>query len=226
LPKFLKILVVLLIISPVPAAMTGDSFYPLRALDLIWVISLLISIGVFYIINFSISNKITALPIFGFIIYLLFSFYVSYFVLFKYERAKDYGYVYLPLLKHLENYKNYRIIIDPTIDYGIGLRIAYLKSFDPNKMQKQLIPQMKTYYYSAEINDTETYRIDNIEVNKIDWNEACSDNTIIVGDILSVSEPQAIYHNLKYEFEIKDLTGDRGLRVYSTNPTKEKCGGS
>jgi hypothetical protein len=221
--KYLKLLLLLIIVSPIPAALTGDSFYPLRALDLIWIFSLIISIGIFAIFNFELSKKIGVLLLGTIILYSLFSFYISYFVLFKYERAKDYGYVYVPLLKYLDKYKNYQITIDSARDSGVGLRIAYLTKFDPNKLQQELKYQMQTPYYSGNVNTNEVYHINNIEVSPIRWWDACKENTLFVGDPLSISELQAKEHNLKHEFDVQDMAGITALRAYSTTPGKEKC---
>lgn len=215
-PGYLKILIILIIVTPISAALTGDNFYPLRILDLIWIFSLIIAIGIFGIYQ-SIPKKIIFISISLACFISLTSFYISYFVLFKYERAKDYGYSYVSLLQYLKKYPQYRIIIDSTREYGAGLRIAYLTKYNPADLQKQLQSQLKTPYYSAEVNLNEDYKMDNIETHFLNWQESNLKNVILVGDILSISDKQAQDHNLKHAFDVKDMTDSIILRAFFTN---------
>lgn len=212
---YLKIILVLIIITPISAALTGDSFYPLRVLDLIWVFSLIIAVGFFSIYEIF-PKKVTLVLLTLAFILSISSFYISYFVLFKYERAKDYGYSYVSLLQYLKKYPQYRIIIDSTREYGAGLRIAYLTKYNPADLQKQLRSQLKTPYYSADVNLNEDYKIDNIETHFFNWREADLKDVILIGDILSISDKQAQDHNLKQAFDVKDMTGAIILRAYFT----------
>lgn len=216
---YLKILVLLIFITPVSAALTGDSFYPLRVLDLIWIFSLIIAVGIYSIYE-TFPKKFTLILLVLASLLSVWSFYISYFVLFKYERAKDYGYSYVFLLKHLKKYPEYRIIIDSTREYGVGLRIAYLTRYNPADLQSQLQSQLKTPYYSSDVNMHENYKIGNIETRFFDWEEANHKNTILVGDILSVSDIQAKEHHLIHAFDVEDLTGNITLRAYFTNPVE------
>lgn len=213
---YLKILIILMIVTPISAALTGDSFYPLRVLDLIWIFSLIIAIGFFSIYEVF-PKKVTLVLLTVACIISIVSFYISYFVLFKYERAKDYGYSYVSLMKYLKKYPQYRIIIDSTREYGAGLRIAYLTKYNPADLQKQLQSQLKTPYYSADVNLNEDYKMGNIETHFLSWQEANLKNVILVGDTLSISDKQAQEHRLKYAFDVKDMTDSIILRAYFTD---------
>ncbi|MBU1000875.1 glycosyltransferase family 39 protein [Patescibacteria group bacterium] len=216
--NFVKIIGLLLIITPISASLTGDFFYPLRTLNFLWVLTLIISLGLFQIYLLLRSN-ITKLFILGiFLSYSFFSLYISYFILFKYEKAENYGYAYMKLMDKLPEYNNKQIIIDLSRDPGIGIRIAYLKSYPPKKMQDQLRPQLKTPYYNNVINTDEIYEINNIEVKPWDFGDACRNNVIIVGDQLTIYSEQMKRHELKLEFQIPDLSGKVALFGYSTNP--------
>lgn len=216
----IKILGLLLIITPLPASFTGDFFYPLRTLDFLWVLTLVISIGlvqIYLIIKSNLTRLILSAVL---LVYSLFSLYISYFVLFKYEKAENYGYPYMKLMNKLSEYRDKQIIVDLSRDPGVGVRIAYLKSFSPKKVQDQLRPQLKTPYYSSLVNLEELYKIENIEVKPLSFADACKNDLLIIGDTLSISLQQAEEHNLKLEFEIQDLSGKVSLRGYSTNPQK------
>ncbi len=216
-----KILSLLIIITPIPAAFTGDIFYPLRTLDFLWVLSLAISIGLFQIYLFLKSNKLKFFLLLSLLLYSLFSLYISYFILFKYEKEENYGYAYSKLMDKLPEYKDKQIIVDLARDPGVGVRIAYLKKYPPKKIQDELRAQLKTPYYSNVVNADEIYEIGNIEVKPLDFRkDTCRNNVIIVGDQLAISSKQQKEHKLKLEFEIKDLTGRPSLFGYSTNPLK------
>lgn len=216
-----RILALLIIITPIPAGLTGDAFYPLRALDFLWAITILISIGVYEIYKYIKEKNVKILLSAAVISYFLFSLFVSYFVLFKYEKATNYGYPYIKLMDKLSEYKDKKIVIDLSRDLGVGVRLAYLQGYEPFKMQEQLRPQLKSSYYSSMVNADETYQINNISVKPLDWGDSCKD-LILVGDTLAISEGEAKEHKLKLEFEVTNITGEVALRGFSTNP-KEKC---
>lgn len=214
-----KIIGLLLLLTPLPAAFTGDFFYPLRTLDFLWVLTLVISLGLFQIYLLFRSKITKSFLIVILLSYSLFSLYISYFVLFKYEKAKDYGYAYTKLMDKLPEYSNKQVIIDSARDLGIGVRIAYMKNYSPQKMQDQLRSQLKTAYYSAIVNTDEIYEINNITVKPLDFKkDVCRNNVIIIGDQLAISSKQKEEHKLKLEFTIPDLTGKVALLGYSTDP--------
>jgi len=218
-----KILILVVLISPIPASLTRDPFYTIRTLDYLWSISFIIGIGIY--------NLLTKIHYFYFkvgliLTFLFFSitiFYVSYFVLFKYERAENFGYSYIKLFEFIEQNKNFsqkNFVIDTSRELGAGVRMAFLKKYDPLKLQQTLKPKVGNMYYGS-VEFVEEYALDNIEVRPIFWKGDVYKEQILVGDSLAISEGQIKEHKLKLEFEIKDLTDRVSLKGYSTNP-KEK----
>jgi len=218
-----RFFVLLILITPVSAALTSDGFYPLRALDLIWLYGFVISVGLLVFLMKLTKYWIKVALVFVLSASCIFSFYVSYFVLFKYELSRSYGNEYMLLLKKLDEYKGRSILIDSTRDPGVGLRYAYLTKYDPVDLQKQLSSQMTPSYYSGEVKRNEVYSLGNILVRPFSWNDACLRDTIIIGDPATFSQEQAKEHNLKFEFEIWRIDVEKSLVAYSTNPTKEQC---
>lgn len=214
----LKILWLLVSLTPIPAGLTGDFFYPLRTLDFLWILTLIISIGIYKIYELISSKRIALLLSAGVLFYSLFSLYISYFILFKYEKSAHYGYAYIKLMDKLNSYKDKHIVIDSARDPGIGVRLAYFKKYDPRKIQQQLKSQLKTSYYSSSVNAYDVYLVDNIEIKPLDWSETCKKDYIFVGDRLTVSDKNMVEHNLKLEFEILNLDGEVGLIGYSSDP--------
>lgn len=222
--NFAKILMLLAILAPIPAGLTGDLFYPLRVLDFLWVFTVIVAIGTYSLITFFKAHIARVGAVAALALYSIFSLYVSYFILFKYEKAENYGFAYVKLMDRLPQYKDKEIIIDNARDSGIGVRIAYLTRFDPGKLQGQLRPQMKTPYYNSFVNNDEVYTLDNITVRPLRWGEVCQENVIFVGDPVALSDKEIKEHKLKFEFEIKDLSGKTALLGYKTQP-EEKCPG-
>lgn len=221
--NYLKFLGIFTIICLIPVSLTGDVFYPLRALEFFWLLSFVISIGIFKL-GEVIKNRLVKWIIFlVFVIYSLASFYLSYFVLFQHETTENVGNTYLTLSEKLEEYKDYKVILDSTRDPAVGLRIAFFRSYDPKALQLNLNNQMETPYYNSVVNNQETYIVDNIEARSINWKvDRCSYKTILVGDSLAISESQIKDHNLEKIFEIEGINRNIVLYGYLINPDK-KC---
>ena len=219
--KFLGILGIFLVISLIPVALTGDVFYPLRALEFLWILSFVISIGLVVLLSMIKSNPLKILIGAILLIYSLGTFYVSYFVLFKHESTENVGQAYIALFQEFQKYKNYSMVIDSARDPAAGLRIAYLSKFDPVILQKELRQQMISPYYSGKVELNDVYTVGNIVARPINWGiDRCAKNTILVGDNLTFSDPQIKDHNLKKLFEIKSVNKDFILFGYGTNPDK------
>jgi 4-amino-4-deoxy-L-arabinose transferase-like glycosyltransferase len=204
-------------ISLVPASLTGDIFYPLRVLEFLWMMTIVISLGINYLVDRTkFPVRLMLIPL---MLYSLLSLFVSYFIFFKYEKAKDFSYPYVKLIDSLGKYSDRQIVIDTGRDLAEGLRIAYFWKTDPRLIQDQLQSQLLTPYYSGDVNASETYSVENIEVRPISWGEdSCRPNSIIIGDSLAISPEQTKRHNLSLEFEVQDENYEPFLFGYSTNP--------
>ncbi len=215
---FFKLLLMLAPISLVSASLTGDVFYPLRILEFLWIVSIAISLGILVILN-AVRNKTLGFVIFGIlIIYSLIAFYISHAVLLKYETQEYMADSYIKLNEYLKKYDDKKIIIDSGRDFAIGVRIAYFRKFDAGKMASILKPQLTSDYYSSEVSLREVYKIDNILVRPLIWEEdPCQKNTILIGDSLAISEKQAKDHDLTEVFDVKTSDKKIVLKAYSTN---------
>lgn len=221
---WIRILVLVIAISPVPAALTRDPFYTLRTLVFLWSISFTIAFGIYSILikisNFYINLGLVAAILF----FSAMSLYNSYFILFKYERADNFGYSYIKLLEFIEkddNYPQRKFVVDNSRDLGAGVRMAYLKSYNPSKLQQALGSVVGDQYYSS-LEFEENYTLDNIEARPIFWKKDVYKDQFLVGDNLAISDEQIKEHFLKLEFEIKDIQGNVALRGYSTHPTAKR----
>lgn len=211
-----KVLAITAVVAPVPAALTGDLLYPLRALTLMWCLSVVISYGFYYFWIKVKQRLLWFLLLCGILSYSVAVFFVSYFVIFKYININDMGYPYIRLIDKLSEYKNNKIIIDTSPrSWGVGVRMAYLMKADPIATQKNLSSQLKTPYYYGSVNEAEIFTIDNIQVKPLSWLEVCGKDLVIIGDRYSVSETQILEHRLKMDFTIDDITHAPALFAYS-----------
>ncbi|QLG69548.1 MAG: Glycosyl transferase family 39 [Candidatus Woesebacteria bacterium] len=223
--NIVKVFSFLILISPVPAGLTGDIFFPIRVLVFLWLITNIISYGFYMVFKF-IKNGLFRLLVFSLLlIYSLFILYTSRFVLFKYRIVNSEGsFPYLKLLKQIDKYRENKIYIDRTDRaWGIGTVSAYILGADPYLMQNNLKSQLITPYYSGEVNPYEIFVIDNIIIKPIEWGEICGKDLLLVGDRFSVSQDQMKSHFLTKVFEIEDLRGEAYLFGYNTNkPCSER----
>lgn len=221
--KFTGLLGILAIIFLIPVSLTGDVFYPLRALEFLWLVGLVVSIGIIEIGRLIKQKKAKWAIFLVLVFYSLASFYVSYFVLFQHETTEAAGNTYIALSDKLKEYEEYKIVLDSTRDLATGLRIAYFREYDSNKLHILLQNQMATPYYNIYVNNQETYIVDNIEARPINWKgDRCREETILIGDSLTFSETQINEHNLEKTFEIRGINKNVVLTGYKTNPD-EKC---
>lgn len=216
-----KMLLILLFTSLIPAALTREPFYTLRILVFLWCVTLIISYGVWDLLEKIRSVKLKYSLFSIFLILSLVHFYISYFVLFKYERGENFGYGSIQLLKRIDGIQDRKVVIDTSMDLGLGIRYAYLKIYDPRKIQKILSQEIKDKYYSGN-EYSETYNLDNIEIRPVMWNEDIYKDQILISDNLAISKGQAKEHSLDFLFDVKDIAGNVAFVGYQTNP-RMKC---
>lgn len=216
-----KILILLLIIGPIPAALTKDPFYSLRVLSFFWVLTIVISFGTGYLFEI-IPKKSIVIILFVFLILTsIVSLYNSYFILLKYERGDNYGYEYYKLADRLRQYPDEKIIIDSSRIAGVHIWIPFYVKLKPAKYQLQTSNEIKSNYYNNTGFENET-KIDNLDIRPIIWEKDIYENEILIGDELAISYDQVKEHMLSSLFQITGLDGKIKLIAYKTNP-KAKC---
>ncbi len=212
-----KILLLLLILSPIPAALTLDPFYSMRALELFWVLTIIAGLGVDYLLKLTTAKVLKTVLISSILTISLISFYNSYFILLKYERGDNYGYQYQKLVTKLKEYPNKNIVLDSGRFIGVHIWIPLYAKIDPVKFQSQVVTEIKNNYYNNN-NLDEVTRIDNIEIRPIFWKEDIKKDQILIGDDLAISPAQISEHKLTPVFQVQGLDGKVRLRAYQTNP--------
>ncbi|MDD5415945.1 MAG: glycosyltransferase family 39 protein [Candidatus Daviesbacteria bacterium] len=215
----IRLILACIVLGPLPATLTGDPFYTLRMLPMLWGLSILIAFGLFYIFK-KMHLKFFKLGL-GLLLIALscFMFYTSYFILFKKERSSAFGQPYLKFAQQTEQMKDKKFLLDSEMYDAPYILMAFYKKLDPFKMQLQTDPVLlKDYYTNTGFNK---YRVvENVAVKPLNWSlDPCIDQ-IIVGDAGTLSESQANEHFFTLVSEYKDLEGKIILWAYQTNPVK------
>lgn len=192
--KFYQYLMGLIILSPIPAALSNTNYSTQRALPLLFFYTILIYLGMKKILA-KFGGKTKILVVFGLSIFSLLMLWRSYFVLFPVEREYIWGGGYEQLAKFIkENSKEHFVV-----DSGRGMPYANLEFY------------------------LQTNKTVNVEIRPIDWRNDICKRQILVGDNLAISEDQIKEHFLTKVFDKKDGRNVILLQGYETNP-KLKCG--
>jgi len=212
--KFL--IIVMMIISPIPASITKDPFSSIRALPLVLPLTVLIAFGVDKFLE-----KYKKVGLIIFLGLLIWSSGKTYFSVFKFN---DYfrGYAWEEGIEEMINkIKNEKLPI--VVDNARGeiySQILFFTKTDPKEYQKNNFEVNMSDYY-RNMNRNKNKVIGNIELRNINLTEDIYKDLILVGDYLSIDEKQIKEHCLSPIFEIKDREGKIIFRGVKTNP-KEK----
>lgn len=217
----IKILIVLLIIAPIPAALTKDPFYSLRALLFFWILTIVIAFGMDYLLKLVSNISVRTALILILVLTSLVSFYNSYFILLNYERSQNYGYEYAQLVNKLKEYSGKRIVIDSSRVNPVYIWVPFYARLDPLKYQSQTNNLLKNDYYDNTSTETDL-EIDNLSIRPIIWKSDVYNDEVLVGDQLSISPQQVIEHKLIPLFQIIGPDNKIKLIAYQTDP-KQKC---
>ncbi len=214
--KFLTI--ALLLISPIPAAVTRDPYTTIRSLPLVIPQLIIISLGITELFSKIKASwlKISGYLIFaGLTIYSLFKLYGSVIILNEYYRAKawDYGWrEVIQVIKTLDN--DLPIVIDNARSDAYP-QIAFYMKYDPVKYQKENFEVPLAEYYTNLHHNPEV-RVGNITTRSIVWKDDLQIEQYLIGDELAISTQQISVHNLELISEIDYPDGTVAFRIVKT----------
>ena len=211
-PKFILLL---LMLAPIPAALTGDPFSTQRALPLLLPIMLTITLGLDKFFQWKI--KLASMLILVFIIFSMLYLYRSLAVLLPNERAKIWGYGFKELSDEIKKYPDKKFLIDTERIKPAYIELAFYLKISPEKLQSTVDQSVNTRYYFA-TSWSNHYILDNFETRGINWEEDIYQDQVLVGDEFAISEQQMREHFLNPLFEIKSPTGEIIFRGFETSP--------
>jgi 4-amino-4-deoxy-L-arabinose transferase-like glycosyltransferase len=214
--KFL--LVLLMIVSPIPASITRDPFSSIRALPLVLPLTILVAIGVNKFLEK--YQKIGLVMLIGLIIWSGGKIYLSVFKFNDYFR----GYAWEEGIEEMVN-KIKQEPLPVVIDNQRGeiySQILFFTKADPKKYQENNFEVNSDEYYTN-MTRNKVKQIGMITVKNVRWDLDMTKDQIIVGDALSINDNQMKEHCLTTISEIKNREGKIIYRIVKTHPKdKEK----
>lgn len=216
-----KFLIIWLLLSPIPGALSGHFISVQRVMPLIVPIVLVISLG----FDFFMTKMRPVFFSASFILLSTFSLLLlwrSYFVLFPKERWPYWSYGYEQLAGIIKDRPNDHFVVDTTRANTVYIDLLFYLKYPPRAFQKSIPPELVVKYYS-DPNVDFVHRFANLELRPVIWINDIFVDQFFVGDALAISNKQITEHFLVKDFEINDPNGKPILFGYKTNPTKKKA---
>jgi len=210
--KEIKFLIVLMmIVSPIPASITRDPFSSIRALPLVLPLIFLAAIGINKFLKQ--YKKIGILILFLLFIWSLGKIYLSVFKFNDYYRGLDWEIGIEEMVEQIKDEKLPVLVNDRAEIYS---QVMFFMKTDPKKYQEDNFEVSKDDYYSN-MNRNKEKIIGNITVKGLEWGKDTKKEQIIVADSLSINEIQIKEHCLTKVFEIKDNYNNVLFTGFKTN---------
>lgn len=211
----------LLVVSPLPAALTRDPFSTIRALPLVVPITILISLSLVEIISrlkTKLARAAAATLVTLLIIYSLAKLGSSVIILNEYFRAPywDYGWQQVVEVIATKTDPDLPIIIDNVRAEPYSQILFYTK-YDPASYQKNNFEVPLEEYYTN-LTRVREKNIGRIKLRGISWEQDLKIQQYFIGDFLAISEEQIARHNLELIKEIKYPDGSPAYRFVKTRP--------
>lgn len=210
----------LLIISPLPAAVTHDPYSTIRALPLVIPQIIVISLGINWLYSKLLFNKFSKLVFLAgsavLLTYSLLKLQSSVIILNEYYRATDWNYGWEEVANTIKNDldKNLPIIVDNTRSEPHSQLLFFLE-YTPKNYQKDNSLNLQEYYTNMKRNKNKI--IGNITTRPINWEEDLKKEMYLIGDELAISTQQIQNHNLTLIREIKYPDQSPAFRIVKTN---------
>src|SRR3989344_3855490 len=209
----------LLLISPLPAAITRDPFTTIRALPLVIPLTFIVSLGLIRVYQLiSPLLRKTALIVFGLVIvYSLVNLYSSVIVLNEHFRAPYWDYGWQRVVDRLNT-------LDPKLPVVIDnaraepySQILFFTKFNPEQYQRENFEVPLSEYYTN-LNRNPVKNIGRITVRPINWEPDLIEEQYLVGDAIAISQQQISLNKMTLIEEITYPDNTPAYRVVLTNP--------
>ena len=222
--RVFKFILLLSVVTIIPAALTKDPFSTQRSLPLLLPLISIITIGIDKLIHKRLF--VIWFPVFvPLLIGSLLLLWRSYFILTPKERAKVWAYGFSQLAEQIKTHPNEKFLIDQSerirAQNPAYIQLVFHLKLPPEELQKGVDQSIKENYYTDPKFDQE-YNFANIEIRPIYWEKDIYKEQILVGDEISISTKQVQEHSLTKIFEIRDPIDQIIFQGFKTNPN-EKC---
>lgn len=209
--------IILLVISPIPAALTRDPYTSIRSLPLVIPQSIVIALGIIKTLK-----PVLIMLLCLIITASLISLYSSIFILNDYFR--DYAWDFGPtkVVEYINNLpKNLPITYDNTRGESY-IHLLFLTKYDPVTYQKDNFEVSSDQYYTN-MERNKTKYLGRISYKQIDWGlDAEKTKQYLIGDGLVISDHELVVHRLTKIADITNPDGSLALRIVETNPLQNE----
>lgn len=190
--------IALLLISPLPAAVTRDPYSTIRALQMVIPLIIIISLAII-----AIYQKLTTLFKYSYIFlffvlisYSILKLYSSVIILNEYYRAEYWNYGWELVVEKIKKFEENLPVVMDNARSEAYIQLAFFLKYDPESFQKQNTEVNLDEYYTKMERFTER-KMGQIETRAINWKTDVYKNQYLIGDSLSISEEQIQEHQLK-----------------------------
>jgi len=212
-----KIIILLLFLSPLPAAFANANYATQRALAMLFPYSIIMSIGIIEILHFHWIKYLFLLIIpFSFILL-----WRSYFIFLPKDRMFQWYSGFKEISLFIEEHPDWHFIIDdsyhiPHIEY------LFFTKYSPKKYQQEK-GILKNYYSDTIFVNSGIFN--NLEIKRIDkLNDVNKKQILIYSTYRTFTQSQISAYCLDKIFEYKDYRGDALFQGFLTNPELIKTG--
>ena len=210
-----KFIAIYVVASLLPSVVSSYFVSSQKSFPFIIPLSIVLGLGIDTVLDSLKPHlRILLLGVAGYSLFVLFS---SYFILFPKERASGWNYGYDLIAEYIKERPDEFFLLDDARNPRAYILLLYHLKYNPEEYHKEVDPFYKNNYYSAPIPAT-YYHFSNVDVRQIDWKEDPKKDLTIIGDPLSISEQQAIEHNLTKVSEFKNPSMNTIFEVHETNP--------
>ncbi len=213
--EFRYFILSLLLVSPIPAALTSDPYTSIRSLQMVIPLIVIIALGItetyLFLLGFIkklksnyifLFNYTTILSFAGIILYSVLKLYSSIIILNEYYRADEWNYGFEQMADDIKKFDpNLPIIVDNARTEPYSQLLFFLK-YDPAIYQADNFEVNQSEYYTNMKRD-KTKRIGQITTRAIEWKTDLKKEQYLIGDALSISDEQIKIHNLILVEKIK-----------------------
>lgn len=213
-----RLMLAVLVISPLPASVTGDPFASIRALPMVIPHLYFIALGLKLV--FSKRKRAGMVVVSGLLLVSLLRVYLSFFVINDYFRYKHWNYGARELVEKIAEHPQLPVVLDNSRD-ELYIEVLFFSKYDPKEYQQNNFEvSLDEYYTNMSRNTNKT--IGNISTRGIVWAEDIYVDQLLAGDYLAISEDQIKEHCLEKKFEIRGPDGALLYIAVRTNPEKKR----
>lgn len=213
-----RLMLAVLVISPLSASVTGDPFASIRALPMVIPHLYFIALGLKLV--FSKRKRAGMVVVSGLLLVSLLRVYLSFFVINDYFRYKHWNYGARELVEKIAEHPQLPVVLDNSRD-ELYIEVLFFSKYDPKEYQQNNFEvSLDEYYTNMSRNTNKT--IGNISTRGIVWAEDIYVDQLLAGDYLAISEDQIKEHCLEKKFEIRGPDGALLYIAVRTNPEKKR----